>query len=507
MTPKLIISPPATGKTEACINRILKLLSLKPFARVWVIVPNQQMAAYFKARLAAAGGGMGIQVRTFRDFYQEILEEHGVFVPVITSALSYRLIRTIVREAHAAGELTHYDAIKEKPGFLSVLRDAFAELRSAMVTPSALLNYTSGATIDKHELAILYNRFIARLETLGWVDAEGQAWLAIETIKSKPNLTSPMKLVIIDGFTSFTPSQRQFLKYISQQAEELFITLTGEIGSTREVNMRSQLVFDKLQSDFTLEILDFEPLKLLPEEILHMQRQILELDTVEKLDTQKPFMLELSSQSEEAKEALRWIKKLHVREHVPLGACAIYTANLDMYQSILRSAAEEFGLKVYFSQPDSLSESPPVLALLSLLSLSIEGYPTRNLLNTLRSPYFDFGLDQKDLNDLEICSQQAIIVGGKEQWDEAWSMLRRSQINSEEHPDEERQRKIVLTGIDLSTLQMRLERFWQLFTCLETDRSLVKWVEWLEDMLNDLGFYVQISNERDREAVVHLEMH
>jgi len=465
-----------------------------------VVVPNPQKAAYFKYRLAEAGGGMGVRVGSFRNFYQEILEENGSFVPVISPALSHRLIQETVREAYSTGELTHYAAIKDKPGFLSVVRDAFAELRSAMVRPSDFLEYAREASPARRELAILYDRFLARLKTLGWVDGEGQAWQAIEALESNPVLASRLSLVIADGFTSFTTAQRLFLKLLGQQAGELVITLTGEVGSTRQVDGRSLVVLKELQDALSPQIIELNEQPRLPENILHMQQHVLEPGEVEKLDAPKPFLLETRSQADEAREALRWIKQLHVREHVPLGACAIYTANLEMYQPLLRSAAEEFGIKVHFSQTDPLSESPVVLALLSLLRLPLEDYPTCNLLNTLRSPYFYFGLEPKDLEDLENASQQAIIVSGKEQWDEAWPMLQRSQKNADEHPDEERRRKNRIAGIDLPALQSRLENFWLLFSQIGTNRSQTGWVAWLEDTLNGLGFYERITNERDCAA-------
>ncbi|MDY0126353.1 MAG: hypothetical protein RBS09_09200, partial [Anaerolineaceae bacterium] len=276
MTPKLIIAPPASGKTAACIDQILAVHKERPLAQVWVVVPNPQKAAYFKYRLAEASGGMGIRVGVFRNFYQEVLEEQGSFVPVITPALSHRLIQETVREAHAAGELTHYAAIKDKPGFLSVLRDAFAELRSAMVRPAAFLEYAREASPSRRELAILYDRFLTRLETLGWVDGEGQAWQAIEALENNPTLASRLSLVIADGFTSFTAAQRQFLKLLGQQAGELLITLTGEVGSTRQVDGRSFDVLKDLQTDLSPEIHELKASPQLPEEILHMQQHVLD---------------------------------------------------------------------------------------------------------------------------------------------------------------------------------------------------------------------------------------
>ena len=372
MTIEVIITPPASGKTADCIERILVVHKERPLAQVWAVVPNPQKAAYFKFRLAEAGGGMGVRVGAFRNFYKEVLEENGSYAPVITPALSHRLIQETVREAYSAGELTHYAAIKDKPGFLSVLRDAFAELRSAMVRPSAFLEYTCGASPARRELAILYDRFIARLETLGWVDGEGQAWQAIEALETNPDLASRLSLVIADGFTSFTATQRQFLKQLGKQAGELLITLTGEVGSTRQVDGRSLAVLTDLQRDLSIEIHELKGSPHLPEEILHMQQHVLDPGEVKQLDTPKPFLLEARSQSDEAREALRWIKQLHVRA----GSSALARSTPPIWRCINRCCAAAMNLVSRFtSQTDPLSESPAVLALLSLLRLPLRTIP------------------------------------------------------------------------------------------------------------------------------------
>jgi len=41
---ELIIAPPASGKTHACIERIQALKAAQPLAKVWVIVPDRQKA-------------------------------------------------------------------------------------------------------------------------------------------------------------------------------------------------------------------------------------------------------------------------------------------------------------------------------------------------------------------------------------------------------------------------------------------------------------------------------
>jgi len=90
------------------------------------------------------------------------------------------------------------------------------------------------------------------------------------------------------------------LKQLGQQAGELVITLTGEVGSTRQVDGRSLDVLTDLQTDLSPEIHELKASPQLPEEILNMQQHVLDPGAVKQQDTPKPFLLEARSQSDEA---------------------------------------------------------------------------------------------------------------------------------------------------------------------------------------------------------------
>jgi ATP-dependent helicase/nuclease subunit B len=505
MTTELIIAPPAAGKTTACIQRIQAVQKEHPLAQIWVLVPDRQKGVYFRTRLAAAGGGMAVTTGTFGDLYRDILERNGTFVPVASQALGHRLIQETVSAVHASGELTHYAAIRDKPGFLLALQDAFAELRGAVVRPERFLEYTRNSSPARYELALLYDRFLSRLRDLNWIDQEGQGWLAIDALASNPKAAAHLRLVVADGFTAFTGVRRQFLRLLGEQAGALLLTLPGKMGSDRSVHRHTLQVAEKLRTELSPELSEIDAPPHLPAFILHMEKHVLNPGACEKLETTpNAVMLEARSQSEEAREALRWIKDLNVRHHIPLSACALFASNLAVYQPLLRAAANEFGIKIHFSQPDPLAESPAVMALLALLTLPLEDYPTRTLLNTLHSPYFDFGLDAQDRENLEKVSQKVIIIIGREQWDDAWKRLEKTRARASEQLDDERRRKDITAGIDLPALRNSLEKFWALYSQIDLDRSLADWVAWLESLLAQLGFYERISSERDRQACTSL---
>lgn len=505
MAAELLIAPPACGKTHTCVGRILQLKAERPLAQVWVIVPDQLNSAYFRRRLSEAGGGMGISVGTFRKFYVETLERSGTFVPVVTPALEHRLVQEVIAEVSGEGNLQHYEAIKLKPGFINALQDAFAELRGALVRPERFTEYTRFGSPAQRELAALYARFLTRLNKLNWIDMEGQSWLAVDALENQPEVVSDVELVVVDGFTSFTGARRRFLDVLSRHTGSMLITLPGQPGSNRPVHNKSHEVIASLQHDLHLEIHELPDEPHLDGDKLHLEQHVLDPGVPVKLPAKQEFFYEVRSQTDEARETLRWIKALHLRQGVPLDACAIFAANLETYQPLLRAAADEFGMQVHFTRPDPLAESPAMLALLTLLNLPAGDYGIRALMNTLRSPYFDFGLEPQAIDELERISRQAVIVSGRSQWEDAWRMLEKRGIVLEEELDEERQRKDLTAGIDIPALHKAMDGFWELFDTAGSERYTREWVTWLEDTLEKLHFFERLNNERDLAACKALD--
>ncbi|MFU8826713.1 MAG: PD-(D/E)XK nuclease family protein [Brevefilum sp.] len=500
MPVELILAPPATGKTTACIQRIQSLRQREPLAPVWVLIPDAQNATHFRQRLARTGGGLGVNVSTFRTLYTDLLERCGRFTPVITPALAHRLVQEAIDAAYAAGGLTHYAAIRTKPGFISVLQDIFSELRSAYISPERFSEYTHNAGPAKSELASLYARFVAQLEAIGWIDHHGQIWEAIDILEKDPGAAAHIRLLVVDGFSAFAGARLAFLKGLAAQVGELLITLPGQGTSTRPVHRRVQPVIEALMRELAPLVTQLTTPPHLPPASQHLEQHVLDPGEFHKLDATTPIFLAAQSQGEEAREALRWVKRLHLREGLPLSDCALFVSHLEDYRPHLRAAAAEFGMRVHFSQPDPLTASPAVGSLLNLLELPRGDFKTRAVFNALRSPYFNFGLSTEDVDHLELVSQKARIVSGKAQWAEAWEMLIPASRDAGEALDDERRERNPLRDVDLPALQSQFSSFWRTFDEIGQARSQTAWVAWLEATLANLGFYGQLISERDHEA-------
>ena len=207
MTVTIVAAPPAAGKTKASIDLIQQTLAAKPFARVWVIVPGLLPGAHYKRRLAAAGGAIGVHVGSFQKLSTELLERHNASLPSAPTPFGNILLRQAVNEAWDAGQLQHFGSIREFPGFISVLRDTFRELKFGFVEPAQFTHAAAAQGAGMDELALLYTTYTDKMRRLGWDDPSDPPRRLHMQLAEHPEWLREIDLVVVDGFDSFTGAE------------------------------------------------------------------------------------------------------------------------------------------------------------------------------------------------------------------------------------------------------------------------------------------------------------
>ncbi len=507
MPVELLISAPASGKTETCLRRIRALLLEQPFAPVRVVLPDRLQTAAFRRRLAEAGGAMGVQVGTFGDLYGELLELAGRSVPVASTSMVHRLVRSALEEVSLAGGLQYYAGLRETPGFALSLREAFAELKRALVYPENLVEQAAANGPAQQEMARLYTAYQARLQALQWADPEGLSWLAVEALQTNPDLRVNLVLLVVDGFDSFTGAQRRALQLLSPRVGQIVITLEGEEPFQRMAHRRFGAAWQNLAENLPVTVRNLSARPFLPAPLQHVEAALFETGRGVVAPGENLKLIEARSPAEEAREALRWLKARIVRDQVPLAACALATPDPDRYHPYLRMASAEFGLPLRFTQGEALAQSPAAAALLNLLNLPLLNYPRRPLLDALRCPYFDlssYGLDTHSADILDEVSRFGQVIQGRSQWEEVFERLAQASGPLEDELEENLQLPSLPHGARLASLRQALGCFFDRLeppdASLRLTRTLTDWIRWLEDLLDDWRFDALGASERDQSA-------
>jgi len=96
--------------------------------------------------------------------------------------------------------------------------------------------------------------------------------------------------------------------------------------------------------------------------------------------------------------------------------------SLSPYKSAIEAAFKDSGVDYYIDEPIAIASSPITRLLMSLLSLAQEGFKRKQVINSLRSPYFasdKFALTNTSIELVNSLSLKKKVVEGRQQWEQA----------------------------------------------------------------------------------------
>jgi ATP-dependent helicase/nuclease subunit B len=469
MSTRILLAPAGHGKTRHCITRIQEVRAETPLAPIWVVLPNQAQVAAFRRRLAEGAGVLGVQPGTFYTFYAEILAQAGRPIPRLFDPVQHRLLRAIVDQLYAAGRLRYYAPLRDKPGFVRLLRALVRELKRARVRRDDLITAVAGGEERLTELAAIYAEYQDWLVQTGWMDAEGQGWLAALALEGDPGLGRDLQLLIVDGFDEFNPTQLEVLRLLADRAAETVVTLTGTVGSTRS-RIAHRRFARALAAITTALHVEPEPLALpqsairspqsaILDPLAHLEASLFEPSPQKHPADSAVTFIEAQNRSQEVRAALRWIKARLVRDGMAAHEVAVIARDLTPYRPFLQETAAEFGLPLRLAEGADLLTNPAVAALLSLLSLPLLDWPRRQVVDAWRNPYFDWlGLGADSIGDGD--ARAGLVIQGLAQWTEALDRLVQMEPAAEAATeDEDLAPPDVPAGAEAAALRRKFEAF------------------------------------------------
>lgn len=422
MSIRIIIAPPAGGKTAHCTRKVHEIYDQAKLQPIHVIVPDSLQKSEWRNRLASEighSGFIGISVTTFNGFAQMILEQSGDRRPVLEEHLNM----LCVEEAIGRSKLLRYDPIRTKEGFVSELVSTFNEFLLSDLHPEVIR--ATADTPERQDVLEIFENYLAVLREHQWLSSSFVITAAGEVLQNGFAGLEDCPLLVVDGFDEFQKSQLQLLRMLSAEIPEIIITLPGEKDNDRfafepfrDALKEVKDVLSSAEVEYLADVHRQAP------EIETVMRNIFEADQ-EKVaeNTGALEILRASSQMEEVRESLRKIKALIVRDQIRADECALFVPGVDAYRPMLRSAAEEMGIPLYFPKHNMLAEEPGVAALKSLLTLSVNAFRPKQLLGLLRSPFMDERFETDEVEALDTIARKMTIVEGREQWEDTLNYL------------------------------------------------------------------------------------
>ncbi len=480
MVGTLHLAPEGIGKTQAMLSLLRRAgRSRADFPRIWMLLATRRQELYFRERLALDDDRQLVHFHIdFFDFYglnAHLLRLAGEPVRRLSEAARFSFLRRLLQDMHAADELRVFHGIADTRGFVTVLTQLFDELKQSGISAEA---YAEAAQTPKdHELATIYARYQQQLRNNRLADIEGEGWLALAKLQEKPHIVAGPQLLLVDGFDQFTRVQAQLLAALARAIPQLHITLTQ--APAAPATSRSCIARQRLEDAFARTNVALRLTKIVPKSSRHVDLQrlsrLFHADSESGGSSEALKLIAAPSPTHEAREVLRDVKR-RLLGGVPPDDMLVILRDWELYADTLQSVGQEFQLPLLIQIERPCSRTPVIAALLAVLGLWPR-FRRRDLLDGLRSPYIDSGLDEKSINLLDrISRERQLVGGGKSEWLDVIQLARQPGIESDEES------ATVLTQLQADALCEKLSAFMEGITP-PAKADLRAYVAWLDALL------------------------
>lgn len=478
----MYLSPSSSAARQHVAGKIEQSRQVDPLTPLRLLLPTGEAIRNLRRCL---GSKLGLQFFQFYGLGRWILDQASRYPVEVSDVLVSRLVQQSLRQMLAQGELTSFEKVWDKPGFIQVLIDWIREMKSQGITPQDVWQQAlrSGAKRD-YQLALIYQRYQDFLTNNNNVDPDGLLWLAADALSGDAQLARSQVPFMILGFDHFNPLQIRILQKLAERCGEFSIYLPWDerrSGLSLALSRLTQTRM-KLEEKLAPQVAVLADPTLAAPSLQHITDNIFEHGAAVLQDSDPPTLSAVSAPSREAevRYALREVKRLLIKG-VSVHEIALLAPAPQVYRALVSTVGEEYGIPLQLYQP--ASESPLSAILINLLGLAPD-FPRRQVLDALRSPYLrQSWLSVEQVELLDQLSRERPVVRGREQWRFALRPLEQGEPGYDE--DERGGPRLArrLGSEQLGQIQHGLEAFFDHLTppVATSYRELALWMQeaWL----------------------------
>ncbi len=463
MSATLHLAPIGQDKTAQTISLLRQQSDVQRNAlpKVWVLLATRRQEMSFRQRLIETDRSppayFNIEFFSFYTLNARLLKIAGTPVRRLTNLMRHKVLRHLLSQMLAEDQLDFFHRIAETRGFVSVLAELIDELKQNSIDVEDFA--TAARSPKDREIAAIYKRYQDTLRQSDLADVEGEGWLALATLRKQRAIAADVDLLLVDGYDQFTPVQADLLAALSRAIDQVHISLTTvpdeqvALLPSRSIAARTRLraAFDKAGVILNLRSIDEASSARHPS--LHQLGHNIFRDLPAENNGQAIKLIAMPDPAEEVKAVLRAVKSLLLSGAVADGIL-IALRDWELYASYFESGRQEYELPLLLHYERSYHRAPVIAALIDLLELAPR-FRRRNLLDVLRSPYFDAGLDHELIDLLDRISMEQQFLGGSEgDWLELIHLAQKRAIDSGEGES-----LTALTAEQADTLAAKLSQF------------------------------------------------
>ena len=447
---QFVVGGSGYGKSRYVYDKVIEQSMADADYNYYFIVPEQYTVQTEKdiIKLHPNKGIMNIDVLSFRRMAYRVFEETGRRqLPLLDDTGKNLVLRKVIEESK--DKLLLYKNKVKMPGFVEQVKSVIAELYQYGIGKDELGKMLE--TAKSHpllhtklsDIALIREQFQKYIEEQYITSEELLEVLACELAKSAKFRDS---VVVLDGFTGFTPVQYKVIQALLMQAGDVIVTVTADVtenlyeGELREtlfglgkttvhkltelaktsgVTKCEDIVLNEVsKSRFSEE----EALRFLEMHLFRGHKAVYEKET----DAVR--ISEHLNMRKEAEYVAGRVLSLVRDEGYFFRDIAVVTGALESYREPLEEAFAACGIPCFTDYKLRLMGNPLVEIIRSLFEISRTDYSFESIFTLLKTGLSD--LSEEEINLLEnYCATYG--VRGKKRWSSVWK--RKNEAESEEN--------------------------------------------------------------------------
>ena len=403
---KLLLGRAGTGKTHALLEAIAAQCG-----RPQVLIVPEQHSHNMERQLCALGGNqvsLHAEVLSFTRLASRVFSVYGgLAAPALDGG--GRLLLLCAALKSVAPELKVYQRPSRKPAFLSGLLATVEELKTCCITPEHL--WTAGVDAEGPEgdkltdLSLIYGAYEALTARQG-ADPRDKLTRLAEVLAREDWAAG--KDFYLDGFTDFTPQERQVIGALLARADSVTVALTcdhleedeggagifsparrtarqllrlaKERGISREIVVRTGRAGPKAPA------------------LAHLERELFapspapwtgEGDALTLFTANSPY----SEVEWTASEILRLVRE----EGYRFRDIAVCARSMEGYGSLIETVFARYGIPVFLSRMSDILQKPILALITSALEAAAGGYRYDDVFRYLKTGLTALSAEDVDL--------------------------------------------------------------------------------------------------------------
>lgn len=407
MSLQIITGVSGAGKTTYVINKIISDATESPNKQFFYIVPDQftmQTQADI-VRATEAKGIMNIDVLSFSRLAHRIFEETGEGkLPIIDDTGKNLIVRRCVAELQ--NQLTTISANINRPGFVHELKSVISELMQYDIDEEGINRLISYC--DEHQkrelgrklkdIALVYSSFKTAIKERYTTSEERMTVLARAINKSR---LCDGAVVVLDGFTGFTPIQNQVLRALCGVCDKIYVTLTYDNAELFAFTGKSKDSLIRIASETGTELLDDIVIqggkKNSSVELRFVEENLYRYPSL--FYEKEPNNIVISrcfSVREEVRKLVSDIQKLVKINDTLYRDLAVACGNLDSYKKEIEQQLSEHNIPVFIDESKKIVLNPFVEFVKASIALFIKDFSYEGVIQFLKTGFTGIEIDDCD---------------------------------------------------------------------------------------------------------------